>query len=91
MLMLNSYLACLALLVAVTVSGLGVVWSTNETRVLVNHLLELRAEANQMMVEHGQYLLQERSISSAASLEVVAVESLGLRYPDDADIRVLQP
>ena len=91
MLLLNSGFSCFVLLIAVTCSGLAVVWSTNETRTLINYLLELRAEANQMMVVHGQYLLQERSISSAARLEVIAAEKLGLRYPDDSDIRVLQP
>jgi len=88
---LNTNLSCLVLLFSVTCSGLGVVWSTNETRVLINHLLELRAEANQMLVARGQYLLQERSISSAANLEVVAVEKLKLRYPNHSDIRVLRP
>lgn len=91
MLMPHSDVACFILLVAVTLTGLGVVWSTHETRTLINHLLELRSEENQMLVEYGQYLLQERSISSAASLEVVAVEELGLYYPENSDIQVLQP
>lgn len=79
----------LLMLVAVTSSGLAVVWSTNENRVLINELLELRTEANQMLVAHGQYMLQERSISSTASLELAAMEELGLRYPTDSDIQVL--
>lgn len=88
---LNTSLACLLLLLAVTSSALLVVWSTNEVRTLTNRLLELRTQANQMLVAHGQYLLQERSMSSAASLEVIAVEQLGLRYPEEADIKVLKP
>ena len=88
---LNSHLGCLILLLAVTGSGLAVVWSTQETRSLINHLLELRAEANQMRVAHGQYLLQERSLSSAARLEMIAVDELGLRHPEGSDIRVLRP
>jgi len=91
MLGLQSNFSCAILLLAVTGSGLAVVWSTNETRSLVNHLLELRAGANQMLVAHGQYLLQERSISSAARLEVVAVDQLGLHYPDNSEIQVLKP
>lgn len=88
---LGSKFFCLMLLVLVTCSGLAVVWSTNEARTMINHLLQLRTEANQMLVAHGQYLLQERSISSAAGLENVAMEKLGLRYPDSSDIQVLKP
>ena len=91
MIFLNGKFSWLLLWIATTASGLAVVWSTNETRSLINELLELRAQANQMMVAHGQYLLQERSISSAASLEVVAIEKLGLRFPSSSDIQVLNP
>ena len=91
MISLESHSGCFVLLLVVTASALAVVWSTNETRVLINQLLELRAEANQMMVAHGQYLLQERTLSSAAGLETVAIEKLGLRYPEDSDIQVLRP
>lgn len=76
---------------AVTASGLAVVWSTNEARDLTNQLLYLRSHANSMKVEHGQYLLQERSLTSAAGLEVAAVDRLGLRFPKAEDIRVLRP
>lgn len=87
--LINTKLSWLALWLMVTGSGLAVVWATNESRALINQLLELRAEANQMLVAHGQYLLQERSLSSAASLEIVAVEKLGLRFPNSSDIQIL--
>ena len=74
---------------ATTFSALAVVWATHEARELTNQLLSMRAQENSMMVSYGQYLLQERSLTSAAGLEVVAVDSLGLRFPSDADIEIL--
>ena len=79
-----------ALWVAATVSGLAVVWTTNETRSLISDLREFRTQANELKVAYGQYLLQERSLSSAARLESVAINQLGLRFPVDKDIRVLR-
>ena len=88
---IDSKLVLGALWMATTVSGLAVVWTTNETRSLIGDLREFRAQANAMKVAHGQYLLQERSLSSAASLEAVAINQLGLRFPVDKEIRVLRP
>lgn len=88
---LSSKLLGAFLWVAATLSALCVVWSTNETRALTNQLLTMRAEANSMMVAHGQYLLQERSLTSAAGLEIIAVEELGLYFPAGSDIEVLMP
>ena len=84
-----SSLTLSGLWVAVTLTGLAVVWSTHQTRSLVNELLQLKSDENTLLVSHGQYLLQESSLSSPVGLEVMAKEQLGLRFPAYADVEVL--
>ncbi len=77
--------------VAVMVSALAVVWATNDTRLRTGQLLSLRAEANNLLVAHGQLQLQERALTSAAGVERVATDRLGLKFPSDGEIGVLLP
>jgi cell division protein FtsL len=77
--------------VAVMVSALAVVWATNDTRLRTGQLLSLRAEANNLLVAHGQLQLQERALTSAAGVERVAIDRLGLKFPSDGEIGVLLP
>lgn len=76
---------------AVLVSALAVVWTTNETRLQTSQLLSLQAEANNLMVSHGQLQLQERALTSAAGVERVAINRLGLKFPAANEIGVLLP
>lgn len=87
--LLSSKFTLLSLWIAVATSGLAVVWSTHETRSLINELLQLKSEENAMLVAHGQYLLQASSLSSPVSLETLAKETLGLKFPEYSDIQVL--
>ncbi|MBC6428614.1 MAG: cell division protein FtsL [Cellvibrionales bacterium] len=83
------YLALLWL--GVTGSALAVVWSTQETRGLLGELFELRSQANDARILHGQLLLQAHTLAATTELEQVATQSLGLRFATDADIEVLWP
>ena len=76
---------------AVLVSALAVVWTTNETRLQTSQLLSLQAEANSLLVSHGQLQLQERALTSAAGVERVAINRLGLKFPAANEIGVLLP
>lgn len=76
---------------AVITSALMVVWATNETRSQTSYLLGLRSEANNLLVAHGQLQLQERALTSAAGVERVATDRLGLKFPTDKEIGVLLP
>ncbi|MEQ9067011.1 MAG: cell division protein FtsL [Gimesia chilikensis] len=77
--------------VAVLVSALAVVWATNETRLHTSQLLSLQAEANNLLVSHGQLQLQERALTSAAGVERLATNRLGLKFPEANEIGVLLP
>jgi len=74
---------------AMAATGLAVVWSTHQTRHLVNELLQLKSEENDMLVAHGQYMLQESSLSSPVGVEILAKEQLNLKFPEYADVEVL--
>ncbi len=76
---------------AVIVSALAVVWATNDTRLRTGQLLSLRTEANNLLVAHGQLQLQERALTSAAGVERVATDRLGLKFPSGGEIGVLLP
>lgn len=77
--------------VVVLVSALAVVWTTNETRLHTSQLLSLQAEANNLLVSHGQLQLQERALTSAAGVERLATNRLGLKFPAANEIGVLLP
>lgn len=76
---------------AVLASALAVVWVTNDTRLYTSQLLSLQAESNNLLVSHGQLQLQERALTSAAGVERVATDRLGLKFPAANEIGVLMP
>ena len=86
---MRSNLGVALLWAAVFFSALVLVWTTQQSREQLHHYLTLRTEENQLLVRHGQYLLQERSLASAAVLEMKAKERLALAFPGDDQIRVL--
>ncbi len=88
---LHNRLVAVGLWLSVTGSALATVWVTSETRTLTTELLNLRSEAHSMQVAYGQFVLQERALSSAAELETVAQNQLQLRFPLASDIEVLWP
>ena len=83
-------IADMALWLAVVVSALLVVWSTHQSREQHATLMTLRAEENQLQVEHGQYLLQEGALTSPGRLEQMAQERLKMRIPEMAEIKVIR-
>lgn len=87
--LLTHSLSLFILWMLVASTGLAVVWSTHETRALVNQLLKLKSDENAMLVAHGQFLLQESSLSSPLGIETLAKEQLGLRFPVYSEIEVL--
>lgn len=86
---LTSRLAISLLWLATALTGLAVVWSTHQTRYLVDELLRLKSEENAMLVAHGQFMLQESSLSSPVGVEILAKDQLGLKFPEYADVQVL--
>lgn len=76
--------------VAIVLSALLVVWSTNYCRDLVGELMHLETVENELKIQRGQYLLQEGMLSSPARLEQAARERLGMHIPNSVDMRVIR-
>jgi cell division protein FtsL len=69
------------LLLLVSGSALGVVYTTHMNRALLNDLQQLEKSRNQLQVEWGQLLLEQSSLVSQGRLEEVAMSELGMRAP----------
>lgn len=67
--------------IAVVLTALGVVESTQIVRRDVNHLETLRREAAQLQVEWGQYLLEESTWAAYSRIEGIAAQELNMLAP----------
>lgn len=69
------------LLVAITGTSLGVVFTTFTTRHLLNNLQQLVQEQNRLQVEWGQLLLEQSSLVAQGQVEEMAISQLGMEVP----------
>lgn len=76
---------------AVLGSALAVVLVSHLCRQLYSELAVLEQQANEHQVEWGQYLLEQSSWASLSRIEQVARERLGMRAPDEDELRVVRP
>ncbi len=72
----------LVLLVAVTLTALGVVYTTFSSRHLLNSLQQLEKQRNRLQVEWGQLLLEQSSLVAQGKVEDTAIAELGMEVPD---------
>ncbi|KTD25978.1 MULTISPECIES: cell division protein FtsL [Legionella] len=80
----------LTLLLAVLVTALAIVYTTNEHRIYFSQLQSLEQEANQLQLQWGQLLLEQASLATPARVEQLAVEKLQMRLPMDKEIFILR-
>jgi cell division protein FtsL len=78
------------LLTTVGVSALGVVYSTHQSRHLLNELHALENERNALQVEWGQLLLEQSSLISQGRVEDIAKAELNMVIPGWEDIVVVK-
>lgn len=74
----------------VLASGVGVIYSSHQTRLLNNELVQLEREKHQLQVTWGQYLLEESTLASLQRVEFVASRSLGMAVPGPANVVTVQ-
>lgn len=79
------------LVLAVVASAIGVVWARHQHRQAYIALSTLTRERDELNVEFGRLQLEQATWSEANRIEQVAGTRLGMRFPRDADIVVLQP
>lgn len=70
-----------ALLLAITATAMGVVFTTYTTRHLLNSLQQLVQEQNRLQVEWGQLLLEQSSLVAQGQVEEIAISQLGMEVP----------
>ena len=70
-----------ALLLAITATAMGVVFTTYTTRHLLNSLQQLVQEQNSLQVEWGQLLLEQSSLVAQGQVEEIAISQLGMEVP----------
>jgi cell division protein FtsL len=76
------WLAFGALLAAVTLTAMGVVYTTFTSRHLLNSLQELEKQRNRLQVEWSQLLLEQSSLVAQGKVEDTAIAELGMEVPD---------
>ena len=81
----------LALALAVIASGLGVVWARHEHRQAYIALSTLETQRDELNIEFGRLQLEQATWSEANRIEQVAGTRLGMTFPSDDDLVVLEP
>ena len=79
-----------ALLFAVLLSALAVVYVTNLTRLTFSQLQSLEQEAHQLQLQWGQLLLEQASLATPARVEEMATERLHMVLPAHKQAFVLR-
>jgi len=83
--------ALLLLVVAVLSSAVAVVYSRHLHRQAYIALSTLEHQRDELNIEFGRLQLEQATWSEANRIEQVAGTRIGMKYPTEADIVVLQP
>ncbi len=80
----------LAVLMAVIVSALGVVWTRHENRVLFVNLMALQNQRDELNIEYGRLELEQATHAEPRRVDDQARQQLGMFEPGAQDIRLLR-
>lgn len=78
------------LVVAVVSSGIALVQSRHEHRLLFAELTRLEAQRDELNIEFGRLQLEQATWGETFRIERVAREQLGMRSPEPADVQVVR-
>lgn len=81
--------ATFVLILAVTLSALGVVYVTSSTRSLNAAIQQTLAERDQLHIHWGQLLLERGTWAMQARIQRIAEEKLGMVIPDSKSILII--
>ena len=79
------------LALAVVASALGVVWARHLHRQAYIDLSTLEQQRDELNIEFGRLQLEQATWSEANRIEQVAGTRLGMRFPAEDEIVVVQP
>jgi cell division protein FtsL len=86
---LKTMVHLVVLLMLTTVSATGVIYSTHESRYLLNELRQLERQRNNQQVEWGQLLLEQSSLVAQGRIENLAIAELGMKIPTVENVVVV--
>lgn len=82
----------LLLLVAAAMTlAIGVVLKRQAHRQAFAELARLEAERDELDIEYGRMQIEQATWSEANRIEQIAVQKLGMRFPQGEDIVVVRP
>ncbi|MCE7031976.1 cell division protein FtsL [Lysobacter sp. GX 14042] len=79
------------LVVAVVASALAVVHARHQHRVLFVELSRLENVRDELDIDFGRLQLEQATWAEANRIDQVARERLGMKFPGDGEIVVVQP
>lgn len=80
----------IALLVAVLVSALSVVYTTNVHRLVLSQLEQAEQQAHQLKLQWGQLLLEQASLARPSRVQQLATDKLNMVLPVNKQTFVLR-
>lgn len=80
----------IALLIAVLVSALAVVYTTNLHRCTLSQLESAEQQAHQLQLQWGQLLLEQASLATPSRVQLLAAEKLHMVLPANKQIYILR-
>jgi len=80
----------MALLIAVLLSALAVVYITNLHRITFSQLQVAEQQSHQLELQWGQLLLEQASLATPARVEKFAAEKLHMMLPADKNTFILR-
>jgi len=78
-----------ALLLAVLVSAIGVVWTRHESRVLFVDLTRLQNQRDELNIEYGKLELEQATWAEPRRIDEEARQKLGMVTPRPQDIQLV--
>lgn len=72
----------LLLLASLLISGMAVVYTTHQHRLVFHELQQLRGERNELEVTWGQLLIEQSTFGLDNRIERLAADELGMQLPD---------
>lgn len=79
------------LMAAVLISALGVIYSTNSYRSTFSQVQQEEQQAHHLQLQWGQLLLEQASLATPARVQELAIDKLGMVFPDTKNTFLLHP
>lgn len=86
---MKEWLLVIALLLAVTVTALGVVYTQHTSRQLFVEMQLLRGRQDELLTQFGQLQLEQSTWSTHGRIENIAHKKLGMRIPRIGDVEMV--